>query len=230
MYVLSFEMMNPDNAVEATNISVEANGDVLFPRAKMQQASVSDGCWANDGHAFFVVRARFETRIIWQANPVVGQANTIAITMSSNFDLYGKDSSFILIAGLGGAGLEARVNLLVTPLNLICFSGEGNYVAFDTASSTLSMQICPTANILRGDVLHVRFNPTNPSDRQVSSDIRIHTNGTTPFLSEKMVLSEGGWKGLPVAGHSALLTVAILEWKSVNATMSPAKGGVMLEV
>ncbi len=209
LYVLSFEMMNPDNAVEANDISVEASGDVLFPRAKMHQASVSVGGWANGGHAFFVVRARFETRSIWQANPVVGQANTIAITLSSNFDLYGKDSPFIFIAGLVGAGLEARVKLLATPPNLICFSGEGNYAAFDTASSTLSMQLCPTANFLRGDVLRVSFNLTNPTARQASPDIRIHTNGTTPFLPEKMVLSEGGWKGLPVAGHSALLTVAL---------------------
>ena len=117
--------------------------------------------------------------------------NTIGMTLSPNFALYGRDLSHVFISGLKGSELNTTVRL-GSSLPIFCFEGNParpGYASFDQATATLDMQLCPAAQILAGQVVVVTFNFTNPTARQASPDIDIRAIGTYVCLSSPIKLS-----------------------------------------
>jgi len=170
----------------------------------------------------------FVKRSIWQATPVVGVHNTIVMTLSPSFNIYGADDSYIFITELKGSGLPRRVKIAST-LQLFCLDDEPGYAGFDAASATLYMQVCPGAEFRVGDEAVVAFNVTNPTNRQASPDVFISANGSSVFLTSPMAKSGAQW-GSVAGGHDPLMVVTILRWTFVNVTAAPSKGGAMLEL
>ena len=229
-YVISFQIKNRDSPVNTPDLLVEASADSSFVAAMMKQPYLPAAGVPNGANAFYVTCPEFVTRSIWQATPVVGEHNTIVMTLSPNFNLEGP-TSIIFIAGLLGSGLGVQVEVH-SSLPLFCFNGDisqAGYAAFDQSSATLAMQLCPAALFSVGDEAVVSFNLTNPNARQESPAIIIRATGIYLFLNSAMLKSGADWQ-LIAGGHDALMVVAILEWTGANVTKAPSKGGAKINL
>ena len=156
-------------------------------------------------------------------------SNTIVMTLSPNFNLFGAQSSRVFISGLVGSGLSTPVRMQ-SSLPLFCLDGNSthlDYASFDQATATLNMQLCSAAQFLAEQVVVVTFNLTNPSVRQASPDIAILATGTYSFLASPMTKSGAVWNSV-TRGHDPLMVVAILQWVNSSETRTPSKGGAQI--
>ena len=233
-YVISFKITNADRNINTPTLYLGANADAPFKPAEVSQPDAPAGGVKNGANAFYIIRPEFVRTMIWQSTPVAGAANTIAITLSPNFDLDG--FSIISISGLKKSGLSARVTLASSPA-IFCHQGNGTEAGsavYDDSVATLSMQICSGANLTAGHEVVVKFNLTNPNVRQSSPDISVSATGTSTgspvFRAQAINKSGAVWQGVVGRGHDPLVVVAILQWNSSNVTQAPSKGGSKIAV
>ena len=171
VYVLSFEVLNPDTPQQSPQIFVEIKGVVQVPRTPMQSAQ---------GNSAPLLIAGFVVKTIGQSTPAASTLNTISITLSCTASLYGSN---ITISGLVGSDTADDDHLAINSTNSVM----GPTGQWNQSTGTLIMEI---KKLIVADSMYiVRFHLANPNAAQSPATVFVEVVNKKISISKVQLLN-----------------------------------------
>ena len=189
-YSFSFSVRNPLVGQSAPYISIGASGTATLPLVGLSRPNIALLGVANGTNPLEIEPPLFLNKSISQSYPFSGALNTLSVSISLNFNMYGADASVITITGLHGA-IAGNSVLLIPATN-----GNKAETLFSNGTSpgwgswdngTLKLYVIPNSFLAYHLVYAFSFVVTNPSYSQSSPSTSIGASGTATVLSSAMV-------------------------------------------
>ena len=194
-YQFSFDVQNPLQAQQAPALFVEANGTALYPLAPVTLPNQPVIGVLNGSNPMLVERPLFLERKITQSVPLGRYLNKFVVTLQTNVDLTGGDSSVLTIRGLEDAQGDSSIEITAPTegnADKLFADADGNpgRASFACPQIENSMVCDGTVRLylVANQTLHAftryifAFQLTQPSGiRAVGAIVRINARGTAQF-------------------------------------------------
>ena len=184
VYVLSFQVTNPEFGQRSPDIFIEASGPVVVPLIAMDKAP---------GFAAPLVIAGFIVKKVSQSDPAQSVPNTISLSLSFFVGLSGGSS--ITLSGLTGSTTADNKSLSLTN-NCSVFSTSGSW-----AQVNGSMVIDTSQYVAEETICVISFTLTNPDVAQAAPSVYIEVTGIIPLAKTEVETAVGLSAPLTVAAH-----------------------------